>query len=113
MAISKNLIMQNLSGHLGKEIVFKRYGDKTVVTKYPDMTRRILSEKQLRVNEIMKEANYAAKTILSQDADRDAAQLRLNVTRKRLYHALVREYFKKAMEEIRSEEAANSSGPAL
>ncbi len=95
MAISENLIFKNVSGHIGKQIVFKQYGDKTIVSKYPDMTKRKLSPKQLRVNEMMAEANYEAKTILSNEELRTAAQVRLNVTRNKLYTALIKEYFKK------------------
>jgi hypothetical protein len=94
MAISGSLIMQKMSGQLGKELVFKQYGDKTVVTKYPNMSRRVLSEKQLRINEIMADANYHAKGILANEDLRNAAQIRLNTTRKKLYTALIKEYFK-------------------
>ena len=94
MAISKNLLLKQLSGHLGKQIVFKQYGDKTVVSKYPDMSRRKLSPKQLQVNETMEKANDEAKSILADEELRNAAQVRLNVTRNKLYTALIREYFK-------------------
>src|SRR5689334_722238 len=96
MAISENLIFKNVSGHIGKQIVFKQYGNKTIVSKYPDMSKRKLSPKQLRVNEIMQEANYEAKAILANEELRTAAQVRLNVTRNKLYTALIREYFKNA-----------------
>ena len=98
MAISRNLLLKHLSGHLGKEIVFKQYGDKTVVSKYPNMTRRKLSPKQLEVNETMENANYAAKTILADKELKDAAQVRLNVTTNKLYTALIKEYFKNVRE---------------
>lgn len=94
MATSKGLLVGKLSGHLGKQIVFKQYGDKTVVSSYPDMSRRKLSPKQLRVNAIMEEANYEAKTIMANEALRREAQIRLNVTSNKLYTALIREYFK-------------------
>ena len=94
MAISENILLKKLSGHLGKQIVFKQYGDKTVVSAYPDMSNRKLSPKQLRVNAIMEEANYNAKMILADEELRIAAQVRLNVTRNKLYTALIREYFK-------------------
>ena len=93
MAISENLIFKNVSGHIGKQVVFKQYGTKTVVSKYPDMSRRKLSKKQKRVNEIMLEANYAAKAILADEKQRMTAQVRLNVTSNKLYTALIREYF--------------------
>jgi len=101
MAISENFLLKKLSGHLGKEIVFKQYGDKTVVTKYPDMSKRVPSPAQLRVNEIMREANYEAKSILASEALRNAAQVRLNVTRNKLYTALIKEYFKGIAKEKR------------
>jgi len=94
MAISENFLLKKLSGHLGKQLVFKQYGEKTVVAKYPDMSKRKLSPKQLRINTIMEEANYEAKRILADEELRTAAQVKLNVTRNKLYTALIREYFK-------------------
>jgi len=96
MAISENLIFKNVSGHIGKQIVFKQYGEKTVVSKYPDMSKRKLSPKQLQVNEMMGEANYEAKRILADEELRTAAQVRLNVPRNKLYTSLIKEYFKNA-----------------
>jgi hypothetical protein len=96
MAISENHIFKSVSGHLGKQIVFRQYGNQTVVSKYPDMSKRKLSAKQLRVNEIMLEANYTAKSIIANEALRTAALLRLNVRRNKLYTALIKEHFKNA-----------------
>ena len=93
MAISENILLKKLSGHIGRQLVFKQYGDKTVVSKYPDMKKRKLTHKQLRNQEIMEEANYKAQGILADDELRKEAQVRLNVTRNKLYHALIREYF--------------------
>lgn len=98
MAISENLLLKKLSGHLGKQIVFKQYGDKTIVSKYPDMSNRKLTPKQKVVNETMADANYWARGIILNDELRNAAQLRLNVTRNKLYTSLIREYFKNAKE---------------
>ncbi|MDP4131071.1 MAG: hypothetical protein Q8939_12990 [Bacteroidota bacterium] len=42
----------------------------------------------------MAEANYEAKAILADETLRSAAQVRLNVTRNKLYTSLIREYFK-------------------
>jgi hypothetical protein len=92
MAISNSVFLQ-LSGQLNKEIVFKKYDDKIVVSKYPDMSKRKLSPKQLENQEIMYEANYTAKGIMADEELRMAAQVRLNVTRNKLYTALVKEYF--------------------
>jgi len=99
MAISNNLLLKELSGQIGKQLVFKQYGDKTVVSNYPDMSRRVLSPAQLKVNETMAEANYEARKIMADEGLRNAAQVRLNVTRKKLYTALIKEYFKKGLPE--------------
>lgn len=93
MAISENILLKKLSGHLGKQIVIKQYGDKTVVSTYPDMSKRKLSPKQLRVNKIMEEANEEAHRIMGDEELKNLAQVRLNVTRNKLYTALIKEYF--------------------
>ncbi len=38
MARSNNLLLRNVQGQIGKEFVVKKYGTKTVVTRYPDMS---------------------------------------------------------------------------
>jgi hypothetical protein len=96
MAISENVLLKKLSGHLGKQIVFKQYGEKTVVSAYPNMKRRKLSAKQKQVNTMMEEANYSAKRIMANEVTRHEAQVRLDVTSNKLYTALIKEYFKLA-----------------
>ena len=98
MAISENFLFKRMSGHIGKQIVFKKYGDKIVVSKYPDMSRRKLTQKQKDANELMREANAAAKQIVKDPALKSEAQVRLNVTSNKLYRALIREYFAKRNE---------------
>jgi hypothetical protein len=73
--------------------VFKQYGDRTLITKYPNMSKRVLTEKQLKNNRLMEEANYAARTIMADEEQRRDAQVRLNVTSNKLYTSLIREYF--------------------
>jgi hypothetical protein len=98
MALTENILLKNASGHIGRQLVIKQYGDKTVLAKYPDMSRRKLSVKQKKVNEMMEEANAYAKLILADEELRDQAQVRLNVTRNKLYTSLIKEYFKNAAE---------------
>ena len=93
MAISNSLLLSNLSGQLGREIVFKQYGDKTVVSKYPDISKRKFSSRQKQLQNTMAEANYHTRAILGDKQLRMEAQLRLNVTSNRLYTALIKEYF--------------------
>jgi hypothetical protein len=91
MAISKNLLMQGLTGSLGKQIVFRTYRGKQVVSAYPDMSNRKLSLKQIRRNEIMKKANEELRLIKADQQQLNAAQLRLNVSSNQLHHALLKE----------------------
>ena len=94
MAISNSVLLKLLSGQMNKEIVFKQYGDKTVISKYPDMSKRTFTDKQLQVQEKMYEAHFTAKGIMANEELASAAQVRLNVTRNKLYTALIKEYFK-------------------
>ena len=92
--ISENVLWKKVSGQFNRQLVFKQYGDKTVITRYPDMRKRKLSAKQVRVTEMMGDACEYAKGILRNEELSHAAQIRLNVTRNRLYPSLVSEYFR-------------------
>lgn len=54
--LRKNSVFSALSGTIGKEIVFKQYADKVVVSKYPDMDKIKASERQKLQRNKMKEA---------------------------------------------------------
>ncbi len=56
----------------------------------------VLTCAQPQVNQTMLEANEEAKRILADENLRNEAQVRLNVTRNRLYTSLIKEYFKNA-----------------
>ena len=90
---TNNLIMAGLRGAIGKQVVFRQRNGKTFVSAYPDMSERVLSPKQLKVNAVMKEASKYAKAIIADEAKRQAAQLRFDVSSTKLYTSLVREYF--------------------
>jgi len=92
MATTKSLLLINSSGHIDKQIVFKRYGDKTVITGYPKMSKVKRSEKQKRMNDMMEAANKAAHDVMKDDKLKMEAQVRLNVTSNKLYTSLVSEF---------------------
>jgi hypothetical protein len=94
MAIVKgNPFLQNASGTIGKELVFKKYYDKTVISKVPDMSKRVLTEKQIESNERLRMANLYAKFIYKTEEGKLAARIRLKLpAHKSLFHALVKEY---------------------
>lgn len=68
MATVKDVIGKNLQGKLGKQLVFKQYGDKTVVTAYPDMSHIVPSDLQLSRRSKFKEAVAFAKGVTSDTA---------------------------------------------
>ena len=98
MAISENILLKMLKGHIGRQLVVRQRGDKTLLCAYPDMSNRKLSPKQLEVNKQMKLANYRAKGIIGNPEKAREAQARLNVTSNKLYTALVSEYFRELRE---------------
>jgi hypothetical protein len=65
MAISINPLFKGMRGSINKQIVVKQYAHKTVVTKYPDMSRVVLSPQQKQKNEVFAEAVKYAQSILS------------------------------------------------
>lgn len=99
MAITNNPLFQQVSGTVGGMIVYKKYYDKTVISKKPDMSRRVLSEKQLESNERMRLATIYAKHLYRTDEDKIKARIRLKLpAHKSLFHALVKEHLDQHMQ---------------
>ncbi len=65
MAVSENSLLKGISGSINKEIVVKQYAHRTVITKYPDMSKVILSDRQERLNSLFAAAVKYAKSILA------------------------------------------------
>lgn len=96
MAMSKSTFLNLVSGMLGKEIIFKNYYDKTVISKRPDMSKRKLSAKQKDWNLRMRLANGYAKHIYGKKEQRMMERVRLELPpHKSLFHALVKEHLDK------------------
>lgn len=79
MPISDNILLKQLRGTFGKQVVVKQYGDKTVLTAHPNMSDRELSAKQIAANEKMRKANKYAHGIIADKELKAAALLRLKV----------------------------------
>ncbi len=93
MATSENnFLLQNVRGQLGKQIVIKHYGDKIVITAYPDMTRIEPSEKQKKRRSLFSEAVVYAKAII---ADPELNELYKTEVRKgTVYNYAIKEFMK-------------------
>lgn len=65
----QNPLTKGLRGQVGKQLVFKQYGTKTVVSRYPDMSNRQLSALQKASNE-----RFAAAVAYAQAINTDPVQ---------------------------------------
>ncbi|MCU7549421.1 hypothetical protein OCK74_09865 [Chitinophagaceae bacterium LB-8] len=61
--VISNSLLKALRGAIGKEIVFKQYGDETVASKYPDMSRHKATQRQKVQRQLLAEANAYASRI--------------------------------------------------
>jgi hypothetical protein len=59
-----NPLFSGLSGTIGKQLVFRQYGDKTIVSLYPDMPKRKPTKAQLIGQNRIKEVNAYAKSVM-------------------------------------------------
>ncbi len=88
---SNSLLLHQLRGAIGKQIVVKKYGKKTVVTKFPDMTGIKPSKSQKKQRSKFKEAVRYAQAI-NNDPVQKAAYKKKVKKGQTVYHAAVREY---------------------
>ncbi len=87
MAITENTMLRSMKGRIG-DIVIKQYGDKTVVSKYPDMSNIIPSDSQKEKRNRFAEAVAYAKTINSSPVLKADYLKRVGEVRSVYQHAL-------------------------
>lgn len=93
MAISKdNIITHSLSGKIGN-VIFKHYGDKTVISRYPNMSKVVKTTKQLENQYLFKAAQAYAKGILA-DPEKKEAFMKTLPKGKKVYYAAISKYLK-------------------
>jgi hypothetical protein len=59
--IKQNLIMQGMSGAIGKQVIVKHYGSVSIISSYPDMSRIKRTTKQKTENNKFREASVYAR----------------------------------------------------
>jgi hypothetical protein len=95
MARTKNPLWvgsKGTSGSVGKQIVFKQYEDKTVITKYPDMSNVVLTPAQIKENNRFAEAIKYAKDIISDPVKKAAYPVRKG---KSVYQSAIKDFLNK------------------
>ena len=88
-----NIITHNLSGAINKQLVFKKYSDKTVASKYPDMSKVVPTQKQLEAKELFAEAVAYARSVLKDPELKAAFQATLRPGT-RVYGAAIKQYMR-------------------
>ena len=97
-------------GTVAGNIVFKRYYDKTVISKKPDMSKRVLSPKQIEQNERMAMATAHAQFICSTEERKAVERVRLKVPpHKSVFRALIKEHIA-MFKHLSLEDAAEATG---
>lgn len=85
-----NFLLHNVRGQLGKQIVVKHYGNKIVITAYPDMSRVKPSVKQKKRRALFSEGVVYAKAII---ADPELNELyRKEVKKGTVYNFAIKEF---------------------
>ena len=90
--LKKNSMLNDLRGTLGKEIVFKHYRDKVVVSKYPDMNKVKPSALQVENRKRMKEATAYALSVLHNPKLKTAFEKTLQPG-ETVYRKAIKQYF--------------------
>lgn len=91
---SHSLLLHGARGTIGKEIVVKRYGKKTVLSKYPDMTNIKPSKAQKAKRSKFAEAVVYAQHINNTDGLKAAYKKKIKKGQT-VYHFAIKEFLKK------------------
>lgn len=95
MAQSVNsILLHQIKGKIGKQIVIKQYGKKTVVSAYPDMSGIKPSKLQKVKRKGFAEAVVYAQSILHDPAKKKAYAKKLKKGMS-VYHAAIQEFLKR------------------
>jgi hypothetical protein len=110
MATTNNPIFHLASGKVAGDLILKKYYDKTVISKKPDMSKRVLSPKQIEQNERMSMATAHAQFICSSEERKAKERVRLKVPpHKSVFRALIKEHIA-MFKHLSLEDAAEATG---
>lgn len=92
--VIENDLIENLSGKVGKQLVYKTYSYGTVVSRYPDMSKVKLSAKQKNANKLFAKAVAYAKKVIADPVLRKKYEEKLTPG-KTVYNVALADYMKK------------------
>ena len=89
-----SILLNKMRGQIGKQIVVKQYGNKTVITAYPDMSNVKPSKLQKLKRKKFAAAIEYARSIIH-DPVKKAAYAKKLKRGARVYNAAIKEYLAK------------------
>lgn len=90
--VKDNIITQGMSGNVGKQIVFKRYGNRTIVSKMPDMSNVKKSKKQKDQNLKFREAAGYARSQMANPVSKAEYQAKVKGMQ-RAYNLAIADFY--------------------
>lgn len=91
MAKTRNALLDQTSGAVGKQLVFRVRNGKTFVSRYPDMSKVKPSEKQLAEKDRFGDAVRYAQNIIGDPEKKAAYKVEKG---KSVYHTAIRDYLR-------------------
>lgn len=91
--VKNNVVMKGISGQINKQLVARTYGDKTFLSKYPDMSKVIFSDDQKTEQSLFARAVLYAHSIIRDPVKKAAFKATIKPGRK-VFNAAISEYIK-------------------
>ena len=101
--VKDNIDMGNMSGAIGKQLVFRRVNGKTIACKYPNRSHVVYTEEQIGYRTLFAKASAYASGILK-DPAKKASYKRHGETS--VYHSAIKDY----MDAEKQKKTGNPSG---
>ena len=95
MATTNNILLKGAKGKIGKNLIIKNYGEKTVISKYPDMSAVKYNDLQKQTQRCFAEAVAYARSIIN-DPVKKAEYRKKLPEGKQVYYAAIQEFLKRA-----------------
>ncbi len=87
--VRSNIFLKNLSGGIGKKLVFKIINGETFACKYPDRSQVKYTKEQLQYREIFAKASKYASEIVNDPVKKKAYKVKKKTS---VYHSALKDY---------------------
>lgn len=91
--VKNNKLTEGISGQFHEQFVFRTYGDKTFLSRYPNMTKVKFNDKQKAEQSLFADAVAHARSIINDPEKKAALKATLEPGRK-VFNAAVSAYLK-------------------